>query len=372
MSKDICLGCGVKIQTTSPNKLGFLPKAALLNIEKNGRQTLCQRCFKIKNYNNFTKTNITSSEVVDILDKLKEKRGLAVMVVDVFAFSSTLIKDINSHLHNKDLIVVANKFDLIPKSVKPEKIIRYIAEKLKINKINPLAITLVSAKKRHGIAETKELIDKYRQGKDVYILGVTNVGKSTFINALLNEFTGDNKDVVTTSYFPNTTLNIVKIPIDKNSFLIDTPGIINEYQYIHYFDENTLKIATPKKELKPKIYQLNSGQTVFIGGLVRFDFLEGNKHSFVFYTSNELLLHRTKLEQADNLFEKHRGTLLSPPNVENIDKIGSMKRNHFAIKKQKVDIVIAGLGWVSVDADDIEVDVYVSKKVSVHVRKSII
>ena len=45
-------------------------------------------------------------------------------------------------------------------------------------------VLLVSAEKGNYITEAAEAIEQYRQGKDVYVVGCTNVGKSTFINRI--------------------------------------------------------------------------------------------------------------------------------------------------------------------------------------------
>ena len=83
---------------------------------------------------------------------------------------------------------------------------------------------------------------------------------------LLKEVTGEG-DVITTSHFPGTTLDIIEIPLSDGRVLVDTPGIINHHQMAHFVDKRDLKVITPKKEIKPKVYQLNEGQTLFFGGL---------------------------------------------------------------------------------------------------------
>src|SRR5699024_4800193 len=114
---------------------------------------------------------------------------------------------------------------------------------------------------------------------------------------------------ITTSYFPGTTLGFIEVPLDDHSALIDTPGIMNSEQMAHYVSKQDLKIITPKKEIKARNYQLNSEQSLFFGGLGRFDFIKGNKQTFVCYFSNDLPIHRTKLEKADALYEKQKGEL---------------------------------------------------------------
>ncbi len=50
---------------------------------------------------------------------------------------------------------------------------------------------LISAAKGQGIAELADAIEYYRGGKDVYVVGCTNVGKSTFINRMIKEFSDE-------------------------------------------------------------------------------------------------------------------------------------------------------------------------------------
>src|SRR5690625_2118050 len=118
-----------------------------------------------------------------------------------------------------------------------------------------------------------EHLDHYRKNKDVYIVGTTNVGKSTFINRIISKSTGI-KDVITTSYFPGTTLGFIEIPLDDHTYLIDTPGIVNKKQMAHYVSDEDLKLITPKKEIKARVYQLNEEQTLYFGGLARIDFIK--------------------------------------------------------------------------------------------------
>ena len=91
-------------------------------------------------------------------------------------------------------------------------------------------------------------------------------------------------------------------------------GLSTVTRWLHYLTAKNLKYVSPKKEIKPKTYQLNPEQTLFLGGLGRFDFIAGEKQGFTAFFDNELKLHRTKLEGASAFYDKHLGTLLTPPN----------------------------------------------------------
>jgi ribosome biogenesis GTPase YqeH len=229
----------------------------------------------------------------------------------------------------------------------------------------------MSAQKGQGIREIAEAIEHYREGKDVYVVGCTNVGKSTFINAIIKEVTGE-KDIITTSQYPGTTLDMIDIPLDNGASLYDTPGIINHHQMAHYVDKLDLKLISPKKEIKPKVYQLNEGQTLYFGGLARLDYVQGGRKSLTCYVSNDLHIHRTKLEKADELYEKQAGELLQPPRPEQMDEFPELVAHEFTIKNEKTDIVFSGLGWVTVNESGSKVVAHAPKGVGVFVRDSLI
>ncbi|MEH6904363.1 ribosome biogenesis GTPase YqeH [Neobacillus drentensis] len=362
----ICMGCGVKVQTDNPEELGYAPASAL---EK--EMIICQRCFRLKHYNEVQDVSLTDDDFLKILNEMGKSDALIVMIVDIFDFNGSWLPGLHRFVGGNKVLLVGNKVDLLPKSVKHGKLIHWMKHEAKELGLKPEDVFLVSAAKGLFVKETAAAIDEYRNGKDVYVVGCTNVGKSTFINRIIKEVTGED-DVITTSHFPGTTLDIIKIPLDDEKFLIDSPGIINHHQMAHFVDKSDLKIITPKKEIKPKVFQLNEGQTLFFGGLARFDYISGGRRSFVCYFSNELNIHRTKIENADELYEKHVGEMLTPPRIEQVGSFPELVKQEFIVKEAKTDIVFSGLGWITVNEPGAKVAAYVPKGVQALIRKSLI
>ena len=83
-----CVGCGV--ETT--NKL-------------------CERCFRIRNYNEYKKVDINKEEFLNNLNSIN-KDDLIVLVVDLLNIPLNF-NDIKDRLNNR-VILVLNKFDLMP------------------------------------------------------------------------------------------------------------------------------------------------------------------------------------------------------------------------------------------------------------------
>lgn len=63
------------------------------------------------------------------------------------------------------------------------------------------------------------------------------------------------------------------------------------------------------------------------------------------YFHRRLQIHRTKLENADALYNRHK-TL--KPEVEELKDIQSFKTYQFRLPENKVDVVISGLGFVTI------------------------
>jgi len=361
-----CIGCGSVIQSEDTSKPGYVPSSKL---NEENEDIICRRCFRLKNYNEVTPLKISSDEYANIISEIGNKKALIVMVIDIFDIEGSLITQIPKLTNHNDFIIIANKIDLLPKSLKEPKILHHLRKIIADNELKPIDIFLMSAIKNKNIDFVIDMIVEYSEMRDIYIVGATNVGKSTFINTLLKSYASSQKDVITTSFFAGTTLNLIKIPFGEN-LIIDTPGLINDNQITHYLSQKALKVVTPKKEIKPKVYQLDSGQTLFFGGLARIDFISGEKTSFVCFASEFVKIHRTKLENADELYEKQVKILLTPPFEK--DEDFPLKGHIFNLTKHsKQDIVLPGLGFVTVSGF-IKLKVYTRSNTTPYIREALI
>ncbi|XMB85137.1 ribosome biogenesis GTPase YqeH [Mycoplasmatota bacterium WC44] len=356
-----CIGCGSVIQTENKELPGYVPK------EINSEEVYCQRCFQIKNYNKAIKVNVVDQDYLDILHNI-ETNALIINVVDIFDFHGSVVNGLNRIVSSKDVILVGNKFDLLPKSVNPNKVKQWMWKASKEFGLSILDVEVISSLKSKRIEKVIELINKHQGDRNVYVVGCTNVGKSTFINSLINYFT-ELENVITTSFFPGTTLDTIEIELN-NHLLVDTPGIVNRHQIGHYLSYDSLKLTTPYKGIKPVIYQVEPKNTMFLGGYARIDFLEGEKTSFIFYKANKVPVHKTKLSNAENFFNKHLGELLYPPTVEELEGLGKFRKHTLSLKG-KQDIVISGLGFVTVNNNAI-INVYLPDNIKLFVRDAII
>ncbi|MBU5595315.1 ribosome biogenesis GTPase YqeH [Amphibacillus sp. MSJ-3] len=362
----ICQGCGVAIQTENKHEAGYIPASALKN-----ETIICQRCFRLKHYNEIQDVPYSDGDFLKMISQISETTSLIVKLVDIFDFNGSFIKSLQRLTGNNPIILIGNKIDLLPKSTNLNRLKQWMKKEAADLGLTVQDVFLVSAKTGLGYTEVKSAIEYYRNGQDVYVVGSTNVGKSTFINYLINESVGE-KDVITTSYFPGTTLGFIEIPLDQKTALYDTPGVVNRSQITHYLSQEDIKVITPNKEIKPRVYQLNSRQTLYIGGLARFDFIKGNRQSFTCYFANQINIHRTKLDHANNLYNEHLGKLLSPPNEKDVKNYPALVEKTIKIAEDRVDIVFPGLGWITLSGVPATIAVHTPLDVPVSKRKAII
>ncbi|MET3290166.1 UNVERIFIED_CONTAM: ribosome biogenesis GTPase YqeH [Brevibacillus sp. OAP136] len=222
-----CAGCGIHIQTIDKTKPGFTPKSALER-----EVIICQRCFKIKHYNEVSPVDMSDDDFLRILNGIGGTKSLVVMVVDVFDFQGSWLRGLPRFVGNNPILLVGNKVDLLPKNINLNRVRNWIQHEAKERGLRSEDVLLVSAQKGAGIEELLARIGQLRKGRDVYIVGVTNVGKSTLINRILHDYGAADLEI-TTSPFPGTTLDKIEIPLEDGRYIYDTPGIINRDQIGH-------------------------------------------------------------------------------------------------------------------------------------------
>jgi hypothetical protein len=360
-----CIGCGALMQTTDATHSGYLPMSALKK-QLDSDQLYCQRCFRLRHYNEIQPVELTDNDFLQMLHQVSAKKALIVYVVDIFDVTGSLISGLPRFVgQDNPILVVGNKVDLLPKLLNKNRLTSWLREELRANGIKPADIFLTSAAKPQNLDDLLDKIDDLRAGRDVYVVGVTNVGKSTLINQIIKSTTGL-QEIVTVSRFPGTTLDRIEIPLADGAQLIDTPGVIQRQQMAHVIDADALRFISPKKEIKPRTFQLNAEQTLFLGGLARFDFVAGERGGFTAYFENNLLIHRTKMTGADEFYDKHAGELLTP-----VPNTGVNLAIHEFTTTEKSDLVFAGLGWITIPAG-VKVRGYAPEGVGVLLRSAMI
>lgn len=331
--KKICSGCGVALQDENVLQEGYTTSL---------ENDICQRCFRMKNYGEYQVVTKSNEEYLEILKGVGKTKDLVLYVTDLLNLEEDILK-IREYIKNK-MILVLNKKDILPKSVKEEKLLKYFEE----NNVFFEEIIVISVEKNINIDYLLKRIKFFQTTKNVYVVGHTNAGKSTLINKLIKNYS-DNNQELTMSPLPSTTLNTVKIEINDYLTLIDTPGLVDMGSIINYVDGKMLKKLCPKKEIKPRTYQLKKGSSLIIEDIFRLDYIEGEKNSFTLFISNDVNVKRINSKRDD---------------LKNLNKVD------YDVKYDS-DLVINGLGFIKI-VNKGKVSIYIDKTIKTFMRKSLI
>lgn len=333
MNDKKCLGCGIILQDQNILLPGYTTDLS---------NDFCQRCFRIKNYGEYQLVTNNNMEYIKLLEAVGKTNDLVIYVTDLLNLEKdfSMIRDI---IPNK-MILVLNKKDVLPRSVKEDKLIDYF----KNSNIFFDEIITVSTMSNFNMDYLLKRIKMLQTSKNVYVVGRTNAGKSSLINNIIRNYS-ENGDNLTQSPLPSTTLNSISIKLNDHLTLVDTPGLIDSGSIINDLSIDMVKKISPKKEIKPRTYQLRAGQGIIIEDLVRIDYISGDRNSFTVFVSNELKVSRISI---------------------NNDKLKDKNKSTYEVKFNN-DIVINGLGFVKVVSKG-KVDIYANKEVEIYFRRSLI
>ena len=216
-----CKGCGIILQSEDKKKIGYTPDL---------KNELCQRCFKLKNYNTLINNgvNIDNDKLIKKINNLNVHVLFLVDFLNIDSEVIDLYKRINA---NKTLVIT--KEDIIPKNIIKERLIKNIKDIYEIDE----DVILTSTKFTKNISNIESICLKE---KKVLLAGYTNAGKSSLINKMIGSD-------ITVSSRENTTQDFIKLNVDGVT-IYDAPG----------FMSNTKRDIVSKNIIKPKTYQLPS------------------------------------------------------------------------------------------------------------------
>ena len=321
-----CTGCGVELQTENKEKEGFVEDI---------NNKLCTRCFKLKNYGEYKEVSLDNEDFTKILKEIP-KDSLVVYLTSLLNINLDYLENLNN------VILVLTKKDLLPKSVQDYKLINYIKNITN----NYLDIEIISTIKNYNLDNLLNKIKKYNKNNNkVYFVGMTNSGKSTLINKMIKNYT-DKEIEVTTSIYPSTTLDKVEIELGDIK-IIDTPGLLNRGSTLKNITLKEIKKITPKKEIKPRSYQLKGKGSLLIEDYIRLDYYADN--NITIYIANHLNI--TKMTQ-------------------NNPKLKENKKITFNLEEGK-DIVVEDLCFIKFTKKG-KVDIYTKYDVNIYERKNLI
>ena len=242
-----CYGCGVALQTERADVSGYVDpdeyETKRVHKQLFGMM-LCARCGDLSNGAmvnavagqggaRMSQGLLTPSQLREQLTHIRDKKVLVVKVVDVTDFHGSFLNRVRDVVGANPILLVLTKCDLLPNGTDLALLKEWARREVEVKRRLTLAgIECVSGRKGDGVDKSVTAMFAERKGRDVYVIGSANVGKSTFIRAALKSmrelgnFGVPAKRLPTASAMPGTTLGIIPLrAFEGRGVLYDTPGV---------------------------------------------------------------------------------------------------------------------------------------------------
>jgi ribosome biogenesis GTPase YqeH len=380
----VCTGCGATLQSESVDAPGYLPASA--GVRENA---VCRRCYRIRHYGEFSRVVVPSEEYATQVSQIAKRPGTVLYVLDVFDIHGSIIPNLSKYIGPSPVIAVVNKVDLLPQAVHADNMERWVRRSLEQVDIHPRRVLFVSGQENQGMDKLWSVVEE-QQRNPVYVVGMANVGKSTILNKLVGRV--QDGEPFTASRVPGTTLGLVKTNVTSHAgrevTFVDTPGLIHGNRVTDVLCADCLSTVIPTSRLKPRVFQLDPGQSLWLGGFARFDFEAGSHQPVACYVSNSLAVHRTKLENADHIGANHADDILKTPCPACRQALGDLKSRPVAAGRAKSefsdgkkaylcgangsDIVLAGVGWISLMGKDLRGTLWTPRDIRITLRPRLV
>jgi ribosome biogenesis GTPase A len=302
--------------------------------------SICQRCFRLQAYGdveNHLRPGWSDHELLtperfsDLLSQIKNTKAVVLCLIDLFDIEGSLLSNLNEIAGRNPIIIAANKVDLLPNDAVLPRVNDWVYSSVKdhchllspkeaeiedqkeymekgwyrsrivgsgsdkeavVGILRRPDVHLISCETGRGINDTlKKVVGlAASHGEKIYVMGTANVGKSSFINRLL-EFSDKNKNKskrskgkkskrdnitpqATVSNLPGTTLDFLKIRLPNGIVVYDTPGLINEGQLTSRLTPHELRQVIPKRQMKHITLRMEQERVIMLGGLARIEHME--------------------------------------------------------------------------------------------------
>ena len=343
-----CQSCGAILQADSKKEPGFISKA----IVENGVPKIpyCNLCYeKMLSLNSSALDHETDKDILKILKDAVATDSLIVWVVDLFSFNGTLNPDVVKRVKKLNILVIGSKRDLMPSFATDEMLTRYLDERFSEVGINPIAIKLIGNEDAINIKKILELFAEYRKGRDVYLIGELNSGKTTIINKMLKDYKNNTRWQVKTELYPGTNSNVLEIPLTNSSFFYELPDLSNSTTVFSRVEAPVQKLITPKKEVVMTRKFIGDGSAICVGNLACLYVVKGHHTSIRVFAGEKVEIKTMANDRVDDFMAENLKKKHLKPVSERYRSFRDYDMFEYDLENDDLrhDISIEGLCWFS-------------------------
>lgn len=365
-----CYNCGAVLQSTDPSKEGYVSKEVL----ENGSQNFlfCNKCFEIERFQPKTNEPLVGEDLLTIVKDAKAKDALLVYVINLFSFEASFSRKINEIINGMNILVVANKFDLMPEGTNEDETREYVAHRFRADgvKIDRDNIVLANAfdddTARSIIAQIYEL----KNGKDVYIIGTKLAGKTTLVDSFLRVYKNLSQGNIVSQDYPGTTSRVLQLPMSSRTTMYVIPSIPNNNSILYNLDANATKKIYVTEPVEYRDVSLKEDEVIYFGGMSFIELVEGKKTSIRCYFSNDVQIKKRSNRKCEEIFVKEINKKAIKPYCLRVKTVKDLDVFEIKITESNYrDIGIQGLGWFNFLAKGQTFRIYVPKGVSIYTSR---
>lgn len=342
-----CYNCGKILQCQDPAAPGYVRPEILANTEQ--KITFCDKCFESEKYHARPNEPLLDPDFLTILNDAKAGDALIVYVINLFSFEASFNQQVDDLIRDLPLLVLANKRDLLPPSVPDDVLREYVFHRFRAVGLSALEVIVSDFKKDDAFRLTVEKILAMRGGHDVYFIGPKLSGKTTIIAACLRVYTNLTRGNIVTENYHDTSLRVMKIPLDEQSYCYDTPGISIDNSLLYNADSALLRDIFLKSPVKVRSIKVGRGQGVAIGGLSFIGLTNGGGRytTLNFYFHDRVQLKKlSRGKPLEKFYDLVRKGSLRPSGRRR--KPSDFDIYDLVVDEQHLrDIGIQGFGWFS-------------------------
>lgn len=365
-----CYNCGAILQSSDPKKEGYTKKETLENPSQNF--LFCDKCFELERYKARPNEPILSDDYIKLLKDAKAKKALIVYVVNLFSFEAAFNHQILENIEGMNILIVANKFDLMPKGTSKEEIKEYVAHRFRAAGLTQIKAEDVSISNAYDEKISTEVITSIyerKAGHDVFIIGSAMSGKKTLISSFLKVFSNLSQGNIVTAPYPGTELELLQIPLNKKTAMYDVPGFSLDNSILYNLDRDTMRKVYTLDPVKERHITLSKKECLYIGGLAFIELVKGKSTQFNCYFCDKIQLKHILIpgKSADEKFVKLVNKKSLQPSLPAIQTIKDLDVFELNVTESNYrDIGILGLGWINFMACKQTIRIYVPKGVSIY------
>lgn len=366
-----CHNCGVILQGDDKFAPGYINPEILENTQ--ARVLFCNKCFDESRYNFSPRTPKVSEEFLSMMQDAEASDALIVYVVDLFSFENSFVPEVTEIIEGLNLLIIANKRDLLPKNFSDDLLREYVAHRfrnacLKCTRDDVILTSLTSMSDSSAIFEE---IEARRRRHDVYVVGATGSGKTQLISSLLHSYSNQSNRVITSAIYPGTSFRVMQIPLDTSTFMYETPGISLDNTIGSKLDLEGMRAVVPDCPVKSRSIVMEKGDSLLIGGVARFELREGEKQEVKAYFAKDVTLVKSRGAKAEEVFFRKAAVGAAVPISKDVNSPSDLDAYDLSVEeKGPRDIGVAGLGWICFEGNKQTWRIFIPKNVSIYTTRA--